>query len=225
MNDRSIVSGDLCQFRPYVDAYRPTADEVSDGWQGLHYLAMHEERMLALLQRSLRHMGEGSRVLDLGAFPGTLLRLIGDFARDRSPLLAAGGLLFSESFLEILRANGVRSFTVDLDPVAAGQPVGSEEPRYNLPGGEVFDLVIASEVLEHMANPLHLVRLAHRALRPGGVFLLSTPNAAWIRSRWDLLLGRSPNPPLTEGILNASVNDWRPHVRIYTAAELEQLLD
>jgi 2-polyprenyl-3-methyl-5-hydroxy-6-metoxy-1,4-benzoquinol methylase len=46
-----------------------------------------------------------------------------------------------------------------------------------------FDVVTAFSVLEHEWRPLEALRLAHRALRPGGILILKTPNhASWNRA-------------------------------------------
>lgn len=46
-----------------------------------------------------------------------------------------------------------------------------------------FDAVAAWEVLEHVENPHHAIREAHRVLRPGGSFFISVPNIFHIVSR------------------------------------------
>src|SRR6185369_12214676 len=43
-----------------------------------------------------------------------------------------------------------------------------------------FDLITAFDVVEHLATPADFLREVARTLRPGGVFLLSTPNPASI---------------------------------------------
>jgi SAM-dependent methyltransferase len=57
---------------------------------------------------------------------------------------------------------------------------------------EYFDLGIACEVIEHLANPDNLLSEASRVIKKGGYFLISTPNlASWI-NRILLMLGLVP---------------------------------
>jgi len=42
-------------------------------------------------------------------------------------------------------------------------------------GANYFDVVICSEVLEHLREPRLAVSQAHRVLRPGGIFLITVP--------------------------------------------------
>lgn len=49
-----------------------------------------------------------------------------------------------------------------------------------------FDAVVMNDVIEHMTNPLAEIREVHRVLRPGGLFILHTPNEA---SPWHWLMG------------------------------------
>jgi 2-polyprenyl-3-methyl-5-hydroxy-6-metoxy-1,4-benzoquinol methylase len=46
-----------------------------------------------------------------------------------------------------------------------------------------FDLVVSIEGIEHLENAFAFVREVHRVCRPGGIFILSTPNTISIRSR------------------------------------------
>jgi 2-polyprenyl-3-methyl-5-hydroxy-6-metoxy-1,4-benzoquinol methylase len=53
-----------------------------------------------------------------------------------------------------------------------------------------FDAITLFEVIEHLKEPLPLLRECHRVLRPGGILLLSTGNtASWtvaaMKARWD----------------------------------------
>ena len=65
---------------------------------------------------------------------------------------------------------------------------------------ETFDYVVSFQVIEHIKHDKRLVREVMRVLRPGGKFIVSTPNKPMSLTR----------------------NPW--HVREYTAEELGQLL-
>jgi 2-polyprenyl-3-methyl-5-hydroxy-6-metoxy-1,4-benzoquinol methylase len=54
--------------------------------------------------------------------------------------------------------------------------------------GEKFDVVIASEVIEHLENPRHAIRGIFRVLRPDGAIVISTPNNESWRSMGALLV-------------------------------------
>ena len=47
----------------------------------------------------------------------------------------------------------------------------------------LFDLVTATEVIEHIENPRSLFREISRVLKPGGICILSTPNVLNVNSR------------------------------------------
>jgi SAM-dependent methyltransferase len=56
-----------------------------------------------------------------------------------------------------------------------------------------FDVVACIEAIEHLENPWLMVREASRVLKPGGVFLVTTPNVLSIKSRMSYLLNGYPN--------------------------------
>ncbi len=47
-----------------------------------------------------------------------------------------------------------------------------------------FDVVISSETIEHLENPLQFLREVYRILKPKGVFILTTPSVENIISRF-----------------------------------------
>jgi SAM-dependent methyltransferase len=53
---------------------------------------------------------------------------------------------------------------------------------------ESFDAVVATDVLEHIADDATAASEVHRVLRPGGVFVLSVPAHPWLYSRHDAAL-------------------------------------
>jgi SAM-dependent methyltransferase len=84
-----------------------------------------------------------------------------------------------------------------------------------------FDLVTCCEVIEHLTqNPVHALAEIHRVLRPGGWFVLSTPNAARAGNIANLLRGRNVYDPYH---LGTPLRGSR-HSREYTLDELRDLI-
>lgn len=96
-----------------------------------------------------------------------------------------------------------------------------ENDRFPYPDN-TFDLVTWVEVIEHLTkNPVHALAEIHRVLKPGGVLVLSTPNASRADSIWNFLAGRNIYDPYH---LGAPLMGSR-HSREYTLAELRELLE
>lgn len=56
-----------------------------------------------------------------------------------------------------------------------------------------FDLVISTELIEHVRNPKKLLDEVHRVMKPNGKWLLSTPNVATLANRFAMFFqGRFP---------------------------------
>lgn len=107
--------------------------------------------------------------------------------------------------VEILAPKCKRFITVDkfLDPnVPLAENVERHQmvvPPIGFESGS-FDFVVCFQVIEHIKDDMHFVREVARVLRPGGKFIVSTPNAPMSLTR----------------------NPW--HVREYTAEALQNLL-
>jgi SAM-dependent methyltransferase len=84
---------------------------------------------------------------------------------------------------------------VSPDAVAEAQRRGRNVSLGNLDQAlafelESFDGIVLKDVLEHVADPVFLVREAHRLLRPGGRVFASSPDAQrWV---WDDYTHRRP---------------------------------
>ena len=104
-----------------------------------------------------------NRLLEIGFGSGAMLRAA---ARQG---WSAEGVEISQTATEHAREEGFKVFCGDL---AAA----------NYAGG-YFDVVIASELLEHLEDPRQVVTEIARILRPGGLLWATTPNVKGLSSR------------------------------------------
>jgi SAM-dependent methyltransferase len=142
--------------------------------------------------------GRGRRLLDVGAADGLLSRLLTErgwrvTAIEGDPDAAAAGAAHCE-----------RMVVADLEGAL---------PEVDGP----FDAIVYADVLEHLADPLRLLRGLDRALAPGGQVVISVPNVAHLWIRLGLLAGRFDYQE--RGILD------RTHLRFFTARTFRALLD
>jgi 2-polyprenyl-3-methyl-5-hydroxy-6-metoxy-1,4-benzoquinol methylase len=112
------------------------------------------------------------RLLDIGCGDGSLLKVAAEDGWDIS------GSEVSEVKL-IANEKEVPIYTGQLDALQV--PENS------------FDLVTSFHVIEHLIDPMALLRLASRVLKPGGIVFLETPNIGGIgalvkKGRWSMII-------------------------------------
>ena len=123
------------------------------GWDGAPNYPM-------LFDRVVQSVPVGSRVLDLGCGPGKLLQRL---KRQRNCIVK--GVDHSQKAADIALEHGVM---VDVTDIL------DYEPLY----GEGYDVVIATEVLEHLDEPEKFLARCKALTRTGGLMFFSVPNDA-----------------------------------------------
>ncbi len=109
-----------------------------------------------------------TRALDVGCGHGALSLTLSE---------SAGFDVVAMDVLEA-RVSSVRAKKAARDPAAAARVRIVRADAGSLPfRDESFDLVAATEVLEHLDEPGRMLSEARRVLRPGGRFFMTTPNA------------------------------------------------
>ena len=84
-------------------------------------------------------------------------------------------------------------------------------------GDEPFDVILASDVLEHLAEPEAVLAQVLTRLRPGGAVVVSLPNVAHVCVFASLLLKRWPRK--SSGIFD------RTHLRFFAKWDMVALLE
>lgn len=95
----------------------------------------------------------------------------------------------------------------------------------NLPlpfDGKAFDAVVCIDGIEHIERPFDFVRESGRALREGGVLIISTPNISALRSRWRWLLTGFHNKGKTP--LDETSPSPLHHIGLISMPELRYML-
>jgi 2-polyprenyl-3-methyl-5-hydroxy-6-metoxy-1,4-benzoquinol methylase len=139
-----------------------------------HYAQSSEfERSSKVFTRRLVPDHPSLRILDLGCGTGL----------NASHLAAKGhtvvGIDVSPVAVEQFRKKGFEGFVCDIETEPVPVPDGA------------FDLVYASEVIEHLADTGRFLGEISRLLRPDGTLVLSTPNSAFWAYRILGLLGQT----------------------------------
>lgn len=188
-----------------------TSGPEGSGPELLHYSstteghALRYEATIDLAEKNTSHAqvisltGRGKKVLEVGPATGSMTR--------------------------VLQELDCRVTCIEVDPVAAEVAqkysermiVGSIEEMdlsETLPGEE-FDVVIFSDVLEHLVDPAAVLRAARPLLAPGGYVCSSIPNVAHGSIRLALLTGRFNYTEL--GLLD------RTHLRFFTREGMAEL--
>jgi 2-polyprenyl-3-methyl-5-hydroxy-6-metoxy-1,4-benzoquinol methylase len=151
-------------------------------------------RRLALLSRHL----QGGRLLDLGAACGFMLEAALEAGFDPS------GVEFSAPAIELaapaIRPRIVRGDVNDLPP---GQ----------------FDVLTAFDIIEHQLDPALALRRWAERLRPGGLLLLTTPDAGSLLGR---LMGR--HWPMLQPLQHTVLFSREAMARLVDEAGLDLLL-
>ncbi len=149
---------------------------------------------------ALRFIGSAKRVLEVGCATGHVTKAL---VAQRNEVV---GVEIDPAAADKAAQIAERVVVADLDRDDLAQAVGPDS----------FDVVLFGDVLEHLRDPLAVLRAARTVLRPNGFVVVSVPNVAHIDLRLMLLSGRWDQRP--EGLLD------RTHVRFFTRAGLRTLL-
>ena len=165
-----LRTADWEAFTRHYNEQVPTIQEEFDLW-GEYHQHRHEMRYDLLGEAVREHLPPGGRVIDVGAgaamVADRILDLEGHYV----------GFDFGGPHVEYT----AKKFA-DLDStlrVSLAQADGERMPFAD----EVADVVVMSEVIEHLLRPEQAVWEVARVLKPGGVFLMTTNNASEVPLR------------------------------------------
>ncbi|MFN2508147.1 MAG: class I SAM-dependent methyltransferase [Chthoniobacterales bacterium] len=173
--------------REFYEQYHQKTDYTGLGRQ-------HREVKAEFYRQKLRGHGhdERSRGLEVGCRGGLMIKLVG--------LIDWIGVDIDENALEVARDSGIPCAVMDFT-----SQIGFKD--------ESFDVVMMTEVLEHLPYPSIIVREVHRILKRRGasLYLGSVPLDYHLHRRWKVMRGKRLSGDQT-------------HVHHFSFRELDQLL-
>lgn len=165
-----------------------------------HHHAYLISPLLEILSYKMSSSEQKPRVLDLGCGNGSLSYLIAQQGYE------VVGVEESESGFELARLN-----FPDCQFIQAS--------IYDLPYTKLensFDIVVSSEVIEHLLYPRELVKAAKKCLKPNGRLILTTPYHGYFKFLALALMGKMDKHlnPLWDG----------GHIKFFSTATITALL-
>jgi 2-polyprenyl-3-methyl-5-hydroxy-6-metoxy-1,4-benzoquinol methylase len=158
----------------------------------------HSDYLIRPVLRAMETLPRGASVADFGCGDGEITRL-----------LAAPGR----------RLCGFDSSTTGIARASARWPEIAWECRdLTAPmNGHAFDCIVSIEVIEHVYSPRDFIANCTRALKPGGLLILTTPYHGYLKN---LIIAAT-------GKFDAHTNPlWdHGHIKFWSRTTLTQLLD
>jgi SAM-dependent methyltransferase len=176
--------------------------------QGLRDIARHawpSDRVEAIVAFA----GQGGSVLDVGCGDGHLLYQL------RRSFAELHGLEYAGARLRQARLN------------LAGLPFfgaqGTAESMTAYPDNR-FDCLVSADTIEHVPDVFLAAAECWRVLKPGGRLVMNTPNVAFVKKRFQLLLGRFPSTSQKNEGFGSDVLFDGGHLHYFTFRSLGMLL-
>lgn len=135
-------------------------------------------------------------VLELGSGNGRNLEI---FKKYNHKVTAVDGLIDA---VEVCKEKGIDSFLADLDQ---GLEIESDEKG--------FDLILILDVLEHLVDPLNLLKECKKLVSKDGMVIINLPNHFTLQGRLRILLGSGID---SERFFPEACEWMYPHLRFFT---------
>lgn len=161
LNDYTETGLVQCEDCSFVFSQRiPSKQELYDYYSAHYertsYLSPITIKRFHAILDTLEPFRNTGKLLDMGAGYGFFLEIAKQRGWD------AHGTELTDEAVEHCRAKGMTMFKGEFQDLNIAP--------------ETYDVIIFIEVLEHLNNPVEYISKAHKVLRPGGIFYLTTPN-------------------------------------------------
>lgn len=182
--------------------FKEWKDTLDDVWK----------KNIHLIEKHLKSR-EKIKVLDIGCHNGSFLNNLKVLCNLKNCELY--GTDVNLKFLALARKKGITAVKHDAN--------------YKFPfPNNFFDVIIASQIIEHLVNPDNLLIEAKRMLKEDGIFLLSLPNLCSLHNRIFILSGIQPTtlPCSTKVVFGNPMRGLKPidHIRGFSPAGIKEMI-
>jgi len=158
------------------------------------------------------------KILDVGAFPGNMVKLSKKIFKNISEYCAIG-LDLDKKFIEKMKEYNVKCVDTEIDPQF---PEAKKTVEWEIKN---FDVCFLLDTIEHLVDPTFCLDEINKSLKTDGYLIITTDNITNFLYIADMLRkGQSPN---VHPVLSSMVyrGNHRPHHREFSKAELEFILN
>ena len=161
--------------------------------------------------RKIVEMVEGASILDIGCGIGNITALVADKVSQNGRVI---GIDFLQDNIDLANERFKRQ-NVEFR-------VGTVENLKFNPAS--FDCVLFLEVIEHVENPVVVLKSIHRLLKPNGCLIVSTPNGASFDTFFQNLKSFKKTITSIETETHGSGTE-RDHIYVWSLPQLYRLLN
>lgn len=187
----------------WKSSYEYDLQEIYGEVRNPGYCYAYDNRRRRTLQLVRQAVPPGARVLDIGAAQGNFSLLLAEMGYD-----VTWNDLREElsGYVRLKHERGILRF-------ASGNAFQLRFPHR-------FDLVLITEIIEHVAHPDEFLAQVAGLIRPGGYIVLTTPNGAYFRNKLPRF-SDCPDPSVYESVQFKPDSDG--HIFLLHTDELRQL--
>lgn len=182
-----------------------------------HQLLINKNRFYLITKFFFKYVKKNHNVLDIGIYPGTTTKLLKELSDEENLKInfEGLGLGLDDNFKKTMNDLGVKLYDFDLEII-------DNKSKINFITKKRYDVILLTDVIEHISNPHALLESIHKILKIKGKLIITTDNVSRLSQILELLKGKSPYVPLIESKIFFG-GDWRPHFREYDKIELLKL--
>jgi|GEM_PF-3153242 len=146
----------FCSYRNYLFNIN-----TNNFWNRKYVLEKNNSENTVAYPHTFRRITElldsKMKVIDLGCGRGQLIEMIKE-----SRGCDVFGVDISDVAIKAVKERGLNGLALRIPPVSIGS--------------HIFDVAIASEILEHIKNPIALIKEMVRIVKPDGLLIIAVPN-------------------------------------------------